>query len=669
MDSASALRDLALQATEDPSVLDTLTEDQIHEVRRGINPAGGVVSAGNQAYVNLSVVNWSENTRMKQVMMSFIGYFSRMISEYEPEEEADAIRDKYKEKLAAATTNDERKKLNHELEAEIKIIRDIHRKIARKVFDRNFEYDPDLHVRKAKSEGLNDKERAALHKKIQEQLREDKKKTAEAALQKDTSFNTLKKIVLAANTTIGQAEQACRNAAKALIDPTLDRDDAISLVLKNAGVLKKLKDNIGTVAGPLSAAECVDAVKYQPPADVFHHFGRYMANHYEFLNDLCVAYFNEKPDIEFMVTVYSSHDNEKDAQNFCKQHAREFRQQVFTVSSGAPTLLGSFKQNRERLAFYTQDTEVLARMAEQSELDAKLGKDLLEKRTQIKKKQNIRQVGPDAKGLKNYKAFETGEGSTNVAAQGVKKIISNERMAELEAEAREKANVDLAKLASIAETITGKPLEESVQEAAAKTYERSKMQAEMNKRREHPIASASESASAAVAESASASAAAAARPEIPELKPGEAPVIDTGGGTKPTGAALEALQRNAAMTQKYGIYNVGAVYKEQPVDGDEFERMRRTGNYVVNDAGGDELPDDAVCAEVFVPVENEDGETVLTKKMLYTQAEKPLHLEKDSPFNTKYQPKRNEGAPVGSNVVLRTVKDDHGRERDVHDSK
>lgn len=666
MDSASALRDLALQATEDPSVLDTLTEDQIHEVRRGINPAGGVVSAGNQAYVNLSVVNWSDNARIKQVMMSFIGYFSRMISEYEPEEEADAIRDKYKEKLANAKTNDERKKLNHELEAEIKIIRDIHRKIARKVFDRNFEYDPDLHVRKAKSEGLTDKERAALHKKIQEQLQEDKKKTAEAALQKDTSFNTLKKIVLAANTNIVQAEQACRNAAKALVDPALDRDDKITLVLKNAGALKKLKDNIGTVAGPLSAADCIDAVKYQPPADVFHHFGRYMANHYEFLNDLCVAFFNEKPDIEFMVTVYSTHDSEKDAQNFCKQHAREFRQQVFTVSSGAPTLLGPFKQNRERLAFYTQDTEVLARMAEQSEMDAKLGKDLLEKRTQIKKKQNIRQVGPDAKGLKNYKAFETGDGSTNVAAQGVKKIISNERMAELEAEARQQTNVDLAKLASIAETVTGMTLEDNVRETAAKTYERSKKQDEANKRREHPTDDGESVTGAA----ASASAAAAASASIPELKPGEpVPDINVGGGARPTGAALEALQRNAAMTQKYGIYNIESAYKEKPVDDDEFEKMRRTGNYVVNDVGGDELPDDAICSEVFVPVENEDGETVLVKKMLYTQAESPLHLEKDSPFNTKYQPKRNEGASIGSNVVLRTVKDRDGNERDVHDSK
>lgn len=668
MSSASALRDLALQATEDPSILDTLTEDQIHELRREINPAGGVVSAGGQTFVNMSVINWSDEMRKNQIVMALIGYFSRMISEYEPEEEADAIRDKYREKISAATSNDERKRLTLEMEAEIKVIRDIHRKIARKVFDRNFEYDPDLHVRKAKSEGLSDKERKELRVKIQTQLQEDKLRAAEESLKKETSFDTLKRIVLRANAEISAAERACRAAAKVLIDPSQDRKDAVAIVLKHTATLTKLKESIGKVADPISAAECIDAVKYQPPADVFHHFSRYMANHYEFLNDLCGAYFNAKPDVEYMVTVYSAHDNEKEAQNFCKQHAREFRQEVFTVSSGGPTVLGSFKENRERTTFYTQDTEVLTRMMEQAEADAKLGKDLLEKRTHIKKKQNIRQVGPDRKGLSGYRAFEVGDGSDNVAAHGAKKIITNEKMKELEKEATAPPTVDLEKLAEIAEAVTGKPLEQSVKESADATMARTRS---ANARVARDGASTASTASAAPSHSShSAASAASAAAEVPQLEDGEEVAGMDFGNFKGLGKdAVEALKRNAKMTQRYGMHNIEEIYKETPADGDEFEQRRRTGNYTVNDVGGDELPDDAVCSEVFAPVEDENGDVTLQRRMLYTAAEAPMHLQKDSPFHAAYQPPRQSGEAVGSNLVLRTVKDANGVTRDVYDKK
>lgn len=647
MSTADELRDLAIRATEDPGELDDLTDEQIQGLRKRLNPAGGVVSGGSEKYINMSVIDWSDIMRRKQLVMALIGFVSRTITEYEPEEEAMAIRESYNEKLAAAKNAKEVARINAEIDAEIKIIRDAHRSVARKVFNRHFEYDPDVHVSKAKAGGHTDAEQAELRKKIQTQLSADAQKTANEVLAKETTFATLKKLVLAAHQNLTESVGELKGAVKSIYDPALDAADKATLVTKRMMRVQKLQSNLAKIAEPIQAADCADMVKYQPPSDVFHQFERYISNHWEFIQMLTLAYYNEKPDLEFMITVYSTHDTPQDAADYCKQHARDFRQTVVTVPSGAPCFLGPYKANRERIGFYTQDTEVLRRMAEQADTDAKLGKDMLEKKTRRLKKTNIRTVGPDSAGLKQYRGFETEDGSENAAMHGAKRVISPDEMKELEADAAEEHNVDLEEMSKMASAITGKDYKEHVSELASTIV--TKQEAAAAKKKADEAAKFEKDqerlnrskAKGAPSKQAVAKKPAAKKGTSAAKKGADAKTTATASKNeilragKPVGDALTGLQKNSEMTQK-GVYNAESAYVEKPTD-DKFELSRRTGNYVVNDTDDDALRDDEVVTEIFAPVENEDGEIELRQSLVATRAEAPKHLEKGSAFHEKYQ--------------------------------
>jgi hypothetical protein len=63
-----------------------------------------------------------------------------------------------------------------------------------------------------------------------------------------------------------------------------------------------------------------------------------------------------------------------------------------------------YAKNRENMQFYNKNNRVLQEIIEAAEAGQKLGKDLVNKRIQRKKQQNIEEVGPDDDGFtKKYK--------------------------------------------------------------------------------------------------------------------------------------------------------------------------------------------------------------------------------------------------------------------------
>jgi hypothetical protein len=75
---------------------------------------------------------------------------------------------------------------------------------------------------------------------------------------------------------------------------------------------------------------------------------------------------------------------------------------VLTVKNSGITLVGPFKENRERVDYYNKHTEILKRMDEQREQDHKLGQDLVGKKSADQKKKSVAEMGPDDKGIAAY---------------------------------------------------------------------------------------------------------------------------------------------------------------------------------------------------------------------------------------------------------------------------
>jgi hypothetical protein len=209
--------------------------------------------------------------------------------------------------------------------------------------------------------------------------------------------------------------------------------DKQGILTKKYGELRTIKEDLGNIAKPLANADTIYGWKVDPPAEIYHHFDRYLVNHYEQLKEIVHHLYNEKSDFEFAVVLHDSFSTEEEARDYILQHNNEFRTDVFTVQSGAVSLIGPFKENRARVDFYNKNTEIMKRMHEQLELDHKLGSDLINKTVSKKKRKNILEAGPDDPGLAAYASAINQMGSL-----GVKKVLSKEEVAQLE-DAKEKA--------------------------------------------------------------------------------------------------------------------------------------------------------------------------------------------------------------------------------------
>jgi len=150
--------------------------------------------------------------------------------------------------------------------------------------------------------------------------------------------------------------------------------------------------------------KCLSTVKSIIPShDTFGRYTRYIKENYEQLREAVKDLYCEKPEYELAINPYSWHDTSDDAEAFKKKHSKEVIAEVFTAHSGKWNFFDNFKEQRENVNFYTEDTIVLEEMVKQIERDEKLGRDLMEKRKQVAKKKNIIENGPHAESFNNWK--------------------------------------------------------------------------------------------------------------------------------------------------------------------------------------------------------------------------------------------------------------------------
>jgi hypothetical protein len=410
------MRDMLNKIVSDPTSVDTMEADEVAAVRKHIDPLGVIHEPSDKkSYANVSIINYREQYLTKLLMTALVGYLHRTASEHRnvPEEE-----------------------LSESVKAVPVAVRE---EIIQSFLGRNFEFNPELHIRGAHTENTKDPERKPKSVPTSNQV--DQKIRSKS----DQTYTYLRDIIGHGYTSIVAASDATSKVLSVLSDDTTPAEDLQGILMKNLAILNHIKEDLGNVAKPLATAETVSAY-VEPPADTFHNFKRYFENNFESLRGIVNDVYNEKPDIEFAVKFYKAFKSAESARDYRSQHEADFTDDVFTIESGVVTVLGPFKQNRERLDFYNKNTEIMKQLMQQMESDHKLGKDMMDKQIKTKKKKNIEEAGPDNPELTQYSKHVS-----TAASLGAKKGLSKEEAIET-ARKIEEAKTAAAKIKESYET-------------------------------------------------------------------------------------------------------------------------------------------------------------------------------------------------------------------------
>jgi hypothetical protein len=180
--------------------------------------------------------------------------------------------------------------------------------------------------------------------------------------------------------------------------------------------------------------EVKSIIEVIPPQDTFHRWGYYTEVNYEDIRKATQAIYFDKPDLEWALALLDQFEgSQSEIDNKFESYKTRFQDEMLTdiklIEFGGWTLLGDFKENRKNMDFYNKNMGILKRIIDRHTEDKQIGKELMKNRVKISKAKNIAEYGPDAPGLKDYKSTM----GTNMEAFGAQKAITKEEMKRLEA--------------------------------------------------------------------------------------------------------------------------------------------------------------------------------------------------------------------------------------------
>mgnify|MGYP003455186795 CR=1 FL=1 len=414
-----------------PDAVANMSMEQIADVQKKINLFGVVIPAEIQ-HANISIVNHRDTYLRRIYVTALIGYLFRCAAEYKQAEHTNVVMpDELYKALGVKRPAD--------AAAHDTAYRNVLTEAINGFLRHNFEYNPDKHVRSAFKDNLDDPERAGKFAGFYVEMKSAgvRVPVTDAAAQLKAALPADKHFLVDAMTA-----DAAANLAKTHTHATAAAEH-LATIQRNITLTDQLAIVDEARRGLLAAAhatradcmaDAAGAVEWVPPVDVFHHFDRYLDNHYELFREATQILYAEKPDIEFAVQFYDkSYQTMDEAIAARDKIADRVSTNVITISNEGWYMLGPFKKNRERIDFYNKNTEILKRMAEQAEQDSRLGADLMKNRVRRHKHRNIIEAGPDDPGLEKYKSA-----LGTIEALGAKSVLTNEEKSKMAEAVRSK---------------------------------------------------------------------------------------------------------------------------------------------------------------------------------------------------------------------------------------
>lgn len=372
----------------DASNIEDLTEDELLELRKQLNPFGRTIE-GADNYLNFSCMNLKEEYLKKLIITGMIGYLNTAVNEYQLPDGLPVIDvyDYCKDPTLIDSfskdwtiTDKIKKDLDDNKEAMKK------RVIIKEFLEEMFQFNPDKHVRSAYkpqpkdiARGIIDTPAANLAintlKKKDAQFREDM-----------LLFDRVQKLVNMKETNLTPEMQIAQKIATP--EAHYAKIDYASWTPEDRNVLYTVYNMI-------------------PPIDMFHKFKNYYEINYDKIREATQYLYCDKPDFDLAVNPYSWHETLEEAEAFQKKHRGEVITDIMTAHSGKWNFFAPFAKVRENVKFYNENTVILEEIAKQIESDAKMGGELMKNRVKQGKKKNIEEEGEEAEMFAQWKKTNT----------------------------------------------------------------------------------------------------------------------------------------------------------------------------------------------------------------------------------------------------------------------
>lgn len=166
-------------------------------------------------------------------------------------------------------------------------------------------------------------------------------------------------------------------------------------------------------------AKTLKGISYEniPPNDTHCRFNAYLDLNYEKMREATQNIYNVKPDLEHAMIVYDVVDTQQQVDDFIHKYGANSKYDILSFGLNRWTLLGPFKENRQRVDYYNKHNSIIKSMLDQQEKDAALGEDLMKKRVKTVKKKSERVFGKDDSKLKDYLTMNPNELETKFNAK------------------------------------------------------------------------------------------------------------------------------------------------------------------------------------------------------------------------------------------------------------
>lgn len=371
-DFKNSLNDIVKDLESNPELINEMSPEQVLEVEKHLNPYNATIF-GPEKYTCISFTNLKEKYMQKLLTTALIGFTYQIANEYTIEDE-DLKADLNKEDYMEIVENPDKSNAEHIKNLEVQYFNEMKNEFCDSMckqldateYELTEDDETELHIevnKKIKSEFLDKtvfNNEKFLKKKAEliEQQSKDEQEVITRFLDKLFKFNPNEHTTSVYNPDNGDPERQ-----------TNPNNEFTSVI---------------------------------PPNDTYGRFNYYYDVNYEKLRQAVQYLYNDKPDTEVAINIYDSFDTIEECNEYIEKNQENVICNILNLTNYKWNLLGSFKQNRDRISFYNSHTKILENIMKQQEEDAKMGKVLLDARVRKKKVKNIKEYGKDHPSFLKY---------------------------------------------------------------------------------------------------------------------------------------------------------------------------------------------------------------------------------------------------------------------------
>ena len=370
-DFKNSLSDIIKELETNPEKINEMTQEQVLEIEKHLSPYGATIY-GPEKYTCISFTNLKEKYMQKLLTTALIGFTYQMSSEYTIEDEDLKIKLNKDDFMDEVENPDKYNSLH--------------------VSNLEYQYYHEL-----KTQFLDEKSKAGIENY---ELTEDDETDLRIQVNQkiDSEFCNKKvfnneKFIKATEELVNQQSQEEQEIINRFLNKLFKYDPNTH----TTSVYNEDNNDPERKVNPDN-----EFTQVVPPNDTFGRFNYYYDVNYEKLRQAVSYLYNDKPDVEVAINIYDSFDSIEECNEYIEKNQENVICNLLNLTNYKWNLLGSFKQNRDRITFYNSNTKILENIMKQQEDDAKMGKVLLDARVRKKKVKNIKEYGKDHPSFLKY---------------------------------------------------------------------------------------------------------------------------------------------------------------------------------------------------------------------------------------------------------------------------